>query len=271
MIAAALWAPLLAELDRWAEAGHSARFWLRDDDAIAPGPALETLLDLTACRVPLTLAVIPRDTGLALAERLAQAPQVSVAVHGYAHVNHAPPGQKKQELGPHRPMQTILTELVDGAAHLRALHPDRFVPLLVPPWNRIAPALVPLLPGAGFAALSVFGPEQPAPTPMVNTDVDPIDWRGTRGCRDPAAIVAEIVARLRRINPATPQAMGLLTHHQDHDAALWSFLEPLFDLTDTHAGCRWVRVNTLMPVRDASPAPHQNVRTCPSKPKKAPG
>ena len=50
--------PLTDEFDRWADQGLTATLWWRDDDAIAPTPALDRLLD-AAGPVPLTLAVIP--------------------------------------------------------------------------------------------------------------------------------------------------------------------------------------------------------------------
>ena len=40
------WQALAGELDRWQRAGRRADFWWRDDDAVAPGLALERLLGL---------------------------------------------------------------------------------------------------------------------------------------------------------------------------------------------------------------------------------
>jgi hypothetical protein len=187
-----------------------------------------------------TLAVIPAGTGEALAARLERAVGVSVAVHGWAHANHAPAGEKSQELGAHRPVGVVLEELAEGFARLKTLHTARFVPVLVPPWNRIAPQVAEGLPGLGFRALSVFGPERPGPLPMVNTHVDVIDWRGSRGGRPEAQLAAEIVARME----AGP--VGLLTHHLVHDAAVWAFLARLYATTRGHPGCRWVPVTALM-------------------------
>ena len=42
------WAALDAELDLWAAAGRVAGGWWRDDDAVAPTPALESLLTIRA-------------------------------------------------------------------------------------------------------------------------------------------------------------------------------------------------------------------------------
>ncbi len=245
---AALFEPVMRELDRWQAAGKTARFWLRDDDAVEPTPALGQLLAVTAAHgVPVTLAVIPEPAGPELAERLAAAPQAEIAVHGFAHANHAPPGQKKQELGAHRPQEVVLAQLRAGFGKLRALHGDRFVPLLVPPWNRIDPALIPHLGSLGFAALSVFGPEKPQGMPLVNTHVDLIDWHGTRGGRDGAALVREIMARLQAMRESGEGVMGFLTHHLVHDAAAWDFLEALLGVTAAHPACRWAGVKALIP------------------------
>ncbi|MDZ4135094.1 MAG: glycosyl transferase family 28, partial [Paracoccaceae bacterium] len=86
-------AALTQALDARAKAGNPARFWLRDDDAVAPTGALDRLLDMTGAQgVPLTLAVIPAPSGAQLAARLAQEAGVIVAVHGWSHQNHAPDG-----------------------------------------------------------------------------------------------------------------------------------------------------------------------------------
>ncbi|CAN7399528.1 polysaccharide deacetylase family protein [Pararhizobium sp. LjRoot255] len=234
------------ELDRWQRAGKVARFWLRDDDAVEPSAPLERLLEITgAFSIPLTLAVIPAHTGEALARRLEREPWCTVAVHGWSHMNHAGPEEKKQELGRHRPASEVLGELQQGLRHLARLHPNRLVPLLVPPWNRIDAALVPQLAGLGFEALSVYGPEKPSALPVVNTHVDVMDWHGTRGGRDRMALAAEIVARLGQMFDHGG-SLGLLTHHLVHDEAAWDFMTALFDVTARHPACRWSRVTDIL-------------------------
>ena len=240
MIASEAWTPLIVELDRWQDAGRTARFWLRDDDAVEPTTALSRLMDMTERHaIPVTLAVIPAHTGRALADFLDARSSVSVAVHGWSHVNHAGDGEKKQELGSHRPAGVVLAELAAGFKHLRALYPSQFTPVLVPPWNRIAAALVPELGGLGFRALSVFGPEKPAPIKLINSHVDLMDWHGTRGAREPAALIADIVKRLREIFE-TGGSMGMLTHHLVHDEAGWRFLGGLFEVSLRHPACHWM-------------------------------
>lgn len=232
--------PLLEEIARRADSGRPLRLWLRDDDAVGPTAALDRLLALTAGHgVPLLLAVIPVFTGEALAGRLAGEGHASVAVHGWAHKSHAGPGEKNQELGAHRPAEDALFELGQGFGILSALHAGSFVPMLVPPWNRIAPAVVAGLPGLGFQALSVFGPEMPAPLKMLNTHVDIMDWRGTRGGRPAEAVIADLV----RASQALEGPIGLLTHHLVHDQSAWDLMTLIFEAT---AGCDWQAAGHLI-------------------------
>src|SRR5947208_2499390 len=150
-----IWLSLLAELDRWHEAGITARLWLRDDDAVEPTPPLDELAGLTArFRIPVTLSVVPAATGEALVRYLRDVPHMSPAIHGWSHANHAPAGEKKQELGLHREREIVLKELAGAHRRMSEFHGERLIPMLVPPWNHIAPELMPDLPALGYRALS---------------------------------------------------------------------------------------------------------------------
>lgn len=238
---------LIDMLDAYAKAGRTVKLWLRDDDAIEPSPALSHLLDLSErFDAPMTIAAIPAQATDALAELLKKKPLICVAVHGWDHINHAPASEKKQELGLHRGEDIVLARLAEGLQRIASLFGDRAVPLLVPPWNRIAPALLPHLTLLGYEALSVFGPErEDAPVHLVNTHVDIIDWKGTRGGRPMDILYAEALARLGTGN-AQATSLGILTHHLVHDAAAWDFLDDLFELTAGHPACQWVAVRDLM-------------------------
>ncbi|KAA3510387.1 polysaccharide deacetylase family protein [Agrobacterium rosae] len=230
---------LLDTLDDFARRNAITDLWLRDDDATQPSAALDQLLDLSErYSIPMTLAVIPEPTGGALAKRLEHTSHIDVAVHGWAHQNHAGPEEKKRELGLHRPLETVLGELQAGLEKLNSLHEPRFVQLLVPPWNRIDETIIEHLSAAGYQALSVYGPEKPGRIPLLNTHVDVIDWRGTRGGKDHDLLFAETAARMRDAHD-TGGMTGILTHHLDHDESVWSFLQRLFTLTADHPGCRW--------------------------------
>jgi len=243
------WQPLIAELDRWQQHGKQAQFWLRDDDAVGPTAKLDQLLQLCErYTVPITLAVIPEKTDQDLARHLPGNCDVSVALHGWSHSNYAPPGEKKQELGLHRGLDVVLKQLRDGKEKLAGLYGDQFCNMLVPPWNRIAPEVIAHLPGLGLAGLSTFGPEQELPIKAINTHVDVIDWKGTRGGRDTAPLVAETVDRLNAVFD-TGGTVGVLTHHLVHDDAVWAFLEKLFAKTVDQPGCVWVSVANLLTLK----------------------
>jgi hypothetical protein len=235
----ALWQPLFDELNRWGEAGLKAQLWLRDDDAVGPTPALARLHRLSSAHaIPIVIAAIPARAGETLARFVEGANSISVAVHGWSHANHAPASEKKQELGPHRPMATILSELQQGLAMIKALFGDNALPVLVPPWNRIDASLIPKLPEIGFAALSGFGRGTCAGIPTINTHIDLIDWHGTRGCVDHALLIKRLVDELAASRSSEQTPVGILTHHLVHDEAAWVFLLHLFEAT-RHPACNW--------------------------------
>ena len=208
-------------------------FWLRDDDAVAPTPALDKLLQLTRHHdVPVALAIIPALTGQSLVTRLAGSERACPVIHGWAHVNHAPEGSKKQELGLHRPLASVVKELAAARLRMAELFGDRLLAMLVPPWNRIAPELLPHLGPLGFRALSAFGSAVPsASVTVVNTQLDIMNWRGNRGCRDHGELIDALAGLIQQHGQdGTP--IGVLTHHLVHDDAAWDFLRRLFQLTE---------------------------------------
>jgi len=244
---------LYRELDEWNFAGREAGLWWRDDDAQAPTAALDRALELARkYDAPLALAVIPAGLDAALPAHLESAgAAVTVLQHGFAHANHAPAGMKKTELA-HRPAAQVQRELAAGFATLRAAFGEKFVPALTPPWNRIAPELLPGLSALGFTGLSTFGPRaSPSPAPgvrAVNTHADIIDWKGGRVFAGAGAAAAALIAHLRarrlgEVDDAEPT--GLLTHHLAHDAAAWEFLDELFAALDEHPAVRWRRAVRL--------------------------
>jgi len=260
MTSGGAWRHLTARLDALATAGRTLDLWLRDDDAIEPTPALDRLLDFGARhQIPLLLAVVPAGAGQPLAGLLRGLETVRVAQHGFDHANHAPAGTKSRELGPDRPVETILAALREGAGKLRTLFDPAPLPMLVPPWNRIDPALLPALPGLGFRALSAFGAEPVMPDGLValNTHVDIIDWRGSRGGYPADRLVAMLCAEIdRRAHTGWPLApLGILTHHLVHDAAAWRFLDQLAACLAGHSAARWVDACAGMSAASCRSAP----------------
>lgn len=242
------WAALERELDAWHAAGRTASLWWRDDDAVEPTAALDRLVALGRTHgVPLALAVVPAEARAALVARVDAEPRVTPLQHGYAHKNHAAEGSKNGELGPARPLAVNLGELAQGWQRMGALFGARALPVLVPPWNRIDPALVPHLAALGFRGLSCFGARQAsAPAPglvQVNSHLDIVAWRAGRGFVGEAKALGELVAHLgaRRLGRADPdEPTGLLTHHLVHDEAGWAFVAALLARSVRHPAVRWL-------------------------------
>lgn len=234
---------LIDALHAAAENGQVVNFWLRDDDAIQPTEPLDTLLKLTEHHsIPLTLAVIPAFTDRALVNRLETMSHVKVAVHGWSHANYAQSNEKKQELGNHRPLSEVFDELRRGFEYLSGLYQSQFVPLLVPPWNRISPEVLQGLHELGFHGVSIFGAEAKTGITTINTQVDIIDWKGTRGGCSIVDLEASILSQLEM----GIFSIGILSHHLVHDVAAWDFLEKFFAATSGHPAVRWCSITELL-------------------------
>lgn len=243
------WQDLTRELDLWRDTARPATFWWRDDDATTPSVALDRLLALrTKHHIPVMLAVIPARAERSLAGRLAEERDVSVVQHGWAHSNHAPVGASKAELGPDRPTALMLGELVRGQLMLDRLF-RQWLRVLVPPHNRIAPALAAALPSAGYAGLSTYNARRKTaggPT-QVNAHVDIMNWV-TRGFGGAEAALRLAIGHLeaRRTGTADPEEpTGLLTHHLAHDEAAWDFTDAFFAAVASHPAARIVDPKAL--------------------------
>jgi hypothetical protein len=229
------WRVLDLELERWAALGQKPALWLRDDDAVAPTDALDQLLGLCAeFRVPLALAVIPEGATLHLAQRLRGLADVSVLQHGFAHANHALGSGKKSEFAEHRPLDVMTGELVQGRATLSGLFGDAALPVLAPPWNRVASALLQRLPEAGLSGLSRYKARaavEAAPgVHETNTHVDLILWREDRVGAPLADMIQGIAAHFMAKRTGASDAgepTGILAHHLAMDPKAWSTLKSL--------------------------------------------
>jgi hypothetical protein len=244
------WGALFGELDLWAAEGRTANFWWRNDDVEALTRGLVRLLDLQAgLGVPLTLSVIPGGVSPALGGLLERQSRrgaaVAVVQHGFSHLNHAPRYARPAELTARRPRREVFEELARGRRRLETLPGS--LPVLVPPWNRIPAAWLPLLPELGLYGLSTFGP-RPRPNPargvtQANVHVDPLSWGGRPAFVGEGAVLGEVRAQLsaRRRGAFDPhEPVGLNTHHLCGDANLWRFVEEFVERTGGHAAVRWL-------------------------------
>lgn len=250
------WNTIQTELDLWSEAGRSATFWWRDDDASVPSAQLDRLLDLAKrFECPLALSVVPAKSAAELRDRVITEDRVWVLQHGYSHRNFEAVGRPESELGKARKKGAVLTELRQGFDRLQDLYPERFLPVLVPPWGRIHRRLMGELTAGGWVGLSRCGPRR-VPRRFLNFDrselknmvetnihADCINWRGTPKFAGEQSVVDDLVRHLtlRRLGQADPlEPTGIMTHHLDHDAETWAFLDALLDILTRHPAATWM-------------------------------
>ncbi len=212
--------------------------WWRDDDAGGDHPALARLLALAErLAVPLALAVIPARLEPACARRIVAARDVRVLQHGIAHRDHARPGERRIELGGDAPRTRLLRGLRAGRRRLARVFGTRFLPVQVPPWNRIDPALEACLPGLGYVAVSTEWRRRAPPVPglrRVDVHIDAIRREDGR-VGPPAWLAAELEARLAA-GHAGP--LGLMTHHRVMDVEDFARLERFVRWLGTRV--RWI-------------------------------
>ena len=251
---------LARELDAWNAQGRRATLWLRDDDACADSPALARLTKLVRKHaVPVAIAAIPAVLEATLVAALRDCREATVVQHGFAHRNHAAAGERSAELGDGRDVRVRVDELRGGRERLEGAFGNRFVPILVPPWNRAGETLLPQLRGAGFAGLSRFGaraaPEAAPGLPQTNAHVDPIAWRRDRGFIGSDAAFARVVLHLRARRESTCDAdepTGILTHHLAFDDGAWGFVDAVLDCTTRHPACAWLDARRAFTLDDAA-------------------
>ncbi|MEO9466047.1 polysaccharide deacetylase family protein [Sulfitobacter pontiacus] len=223
------WANLDAELAIWRAEGLHLPIWWRDDDAIAPTPALDRLAALAEdLTLPVHIAVIPKHAEPALAAYSKDRPLIRPLVHGWQHISHAPAAAKKAEFGHPRP--DAAHELAQALNRMQQLFGDELLSIFVPPWNRLDDGLLPVLADAGYVGVSTYLPRNnriAAPgLVQINTHIDPIFWRGSRSLVPPDTLIAHITKLLqdRRKGLTDPQEpLGFLTHHLVHDEDIWGF------------------------------------------------
>ena len=254
------WRDFFAELDHWPKA--AATFWWRDDDAVEPRGRLDRLLALSD--LPVSIAVIPDRMRLSLVSRLAEA-RIDVLQHGFSHANHEALGGDLAELGPARPAGTALAELARGRGWLADLFGPQFLPVLVPPWHRIAEPILERLGEHGYAAMSSIGARvRGAPGPLqINGHLDPMDWKPksltkrARFCGTVTALgilTAHLAAR--RLGQADrEEPTGLITHHAGMDEEAFLFAQALLSRSAAHPAVVWRSMRDILREQSGQAAP----------------
>lgn len=223
------WRPLHQALKDLQSNGIALPFWWRDDDAAKATPELERLTRMSEdLDVPCHLAVIPDRIEPSLHPVIDMAPLLVPMVHGWRHQRHFLKGKKDTEFGIRRPNDVAETALALDRMH--SGFGTRLLPIFVPPWNMIAPSLLPVLAEQGYVGVSTFTPRTARlPVPglvQINTHIDPIDWRGTRNLVAPEQLLTLMTENIRdRINGRSDplEPMGILTHHLVHTQPIWDF------------------------------------------------
>ncbi len=249
----ATWNDLGTELDAWSAEARTATIWWRDDDAALPHRNLDRLLE-TAKRAGacIHMAAIPALLTQEVVELFRANDHVRILQHGYAHTNHASKGEGAWELGTHRPMETLFGELKIGFDKLARAFGAMFIPVMTPPWTQIAPEVTALLPEAGYMGLSLVQTRKTkyaAPGLVeANTRCDPIKWQGGAHFTGTERALDDFVSHLRGRRTGTgdfDEPTGLLTHHIDHDEAIWRFIEELTSILNAHPATRWITFDEL--------------------------
>lgn len=240
---------LAEELRAWQASGRVASFWWRDDDAVAGTPALGRLVALSVeTGVPVGIAAIPKLIESSLPASVAGQATVWLLQHGFAHIDHAKGlGEGAWELGPHRPLETVLGELEAGREIMQGLFGGRFLPVVAAPWNHIDPRLMPGLLARGFLGISSYG-ERPVFPPLpgfveANIHFDPSKWKAGARFRGEAAALEMIVGHLRRRRSGEAdlkEPTGIVSHHAALDEASWDFLAGLFSFVQSHPAAAWL-------------------------------
>lgn len=251
------WHDLEQRLDEIAGAGCRIPFWWRDDDAIEATPALHRLLTMSEeTGVPVSLACIPLQVHPSLVAAVRANSKVTPLVHGLNHTNHAPSGEKKAEFGAHRPVDLMAGDARRGLDLMRQAFDGDILPIFVPPWNRLSPAMKPVLAGIGCAALSTFSGKSGTDEhklQVIDTHVDLIDWRSGRSAveersllRQISELVEERFKAFARRGQETMEPIGLLTHHLVHSEETWTILNRLLQRLPRTAAIQAVSIKKIL-------------------------
>jgi len=235
---------------------NPVQIWWRDDDAGYRSERLDRLLELVRrTGRPLALAVIPARLEPEVTAAILACDDVVVLQHGWDHADHAADDRKQVELGGTLGGEACRDRLARGKALLEHAFGERFLPVLVPPWNRIEAPCLATLEALGFVAVSTFARDTSAiefGLAQVNTHVDLIDWQGGRRMKPLSDLLAEVDRLLA--DPALG-TLGLMSHHLDMTQADLDVLEQLFQYLDSLERCRWASLVPLFePQRKAADA-----------------
>lgn len=222
-------------------------FWWRDDDAGTYHPALEQLLELGARNsIPIALAVVPHWLVPETVKVISGSKASIVLQHGWSHADHAYPGQKKIELGGSATPDASCPLLELGWNKLERAFGEKFVSILVPPWNRIDRAHDKLANDLGYLAVSTFCSDstyrrEPI-TQRIDAHIDAIDWANDRRPKP----LEDLLATADELIVSKASNVGFLTHHKDHVASDFAVLEQFAEYIAGHSRAKWSSVREFL-------------------------
>jgi peptidoglycan/xylan/chitin deacetylase (PgdA/CDA1 family) len=230
--------PLRSALD---EAPAPVDVFFRDDDAGWDDGRLLALMDvLERHRLPLDLAVIPRELRAALADSLAarvaeSGGRVGLHQHGLAHANREASG-RKSEFGHERAREDQRRDIVEGRAILEETLPGLAQPVFTPPWNRCTRTTAELLAELGFLVLSRHDSEPSLDVEgLVEVPVS-VDW--TFAKRDGARLTFGELGALAGARAQRGGPVGINLHHAAMDRDELGLLDRLCALVANHRSAR---------------------------------
>ena len=247
------WPDLQLELDRWAAAGKTASFWWRDDDVVEETPQLHRLDALSReMNIPVAVAVIPAQLQKSLPRYLGSRNNFVALQHGYSHINYAAAEAKKIELGGNRSTDEVQADLSLGRQQLDKVLGEQFIPVLVPPWNRIESRLYPALSQLGFCGFSAIWARKAVYLAdrvlQVNTHLDPVNWRHNRDFIGDTNALEQLLTQLsssRLTGDDMTEPTGILTHHLMQTEEVWSFCRTLFEMLNRHPAVQWLSARNI--------------------------
>lgn len=221
------WRMLERELKQWKDG--SAHFWWRDDDAFQYTPELGELLELRKeLDLPLAVSVIPFQAEESLVSPLDQ-PGIWVLQHGGDHRNHSPAKRPAGEFVEGRSPAEVQAQLERGRERLETMFGERFLPVLVPPFGRLAKELLPSVHASGLRRVSLGVGPRPGLWQTWEVHLDVVDWTAMSAVSVSKLVRRCVVAlRLRRLGVIRREApIGVLTHHGSHSREAWALTREL--------------------------------------------
>lgn len=229
---------LFDEVARWRGQDLPEFFW-RDDDATNIVPSLERFLELADRRgVPIVFAAIPTLLTSGAARVIRSSRRCLLAVHGFAHANHAPAGFPDSEYPEGRAEAVVAAELRDGHRLVQDKAADRHLRMFVPPWGRFDASYAGLLTRTGFVAFSGDAASARYAVP-VQLDCQILTEHG-KTALGLGTILDRVTRQLeiRRLGPLPHLPIGLMTHHRTFGPELEDALEEFLDIIES-AGFRF--------------------------------